>query len=171
MYFLALHPDVCGRLREEVLETFGPAGAPTYADLKTMGYRTFHIIYLPHTHTLPTLTAMQCSTCRPQRDAPHLPVRPARRAHLARRPAHHPKHERGQPVPPAQDTNNDVLPPRTQANRPMGPRRRSVPPRTVVRARAARQGRAHTVHVLAVLRRSTRRESTHPPLLSIRVSD
>lgn len=109
-----------------------------------------------------TLTAMQRSTCRPQRDAPHLPVRPARCTHLARRPAHHPKHERGQPVPPAQNTNNDVLPARTQANRPVGPRRRSVPPRTVVRARAARQGRAHAVHVLAVLRRSTRRESTHP---------
>ena len=43
MYFLAMHPDVCHRLREEVLETFGPTGAPTYADLKTMGYRACHI--------------------------------------------------------------------------------------------------------------------------------
>ncbi|KAF8472289.1 cytochrome P450 monooxygenase CYP63 [Russula ochroleuca] len=38
IYFLALHPDVCCRLRNEVLETFGTTGAPTYADLKTMNY-------------------------------------------------------------------------------------------------------------------------------------
>ena len=53
MYFLALHPDVCHRLREEVLETFGTTGAPTYADLKTMGYRAFRMT-LPQ--SLPTLT-------------------------------------------------------------------------------------------------------------------
>jgi len=41
IYFLALHPDVCHRLREEVLDTFGPAGAPTFQDLKKMQYRTF----------------------------------------------------------------------------------------------------------------------------------
>ncbi|KAH9963632.1 cytochrome P450 monooxygenase CYP63 [Russula dissimulans] len=38
IYFLALHPNVCHRLREEVLDTFGPNGAPTYQHLKTMGY-------------------------------------------------------------------------------------------------------------------------------------
>jgi len=38
IYFLALHPDVCLRLREEVLDTFGPAGAPTYEHLKKMQY-------------------------------------------------------------------------------------------------------------------------------------
>ena len=43
MYFLAMHRDVCSRLRQEVLDTFGPTGAPTYADLKQMGYCTFRI--------------------------------------------------------------------------------------------------------------------------------
>ncbi|KAI0271299.1 cytochrome P450 [Gloeopeniophorella convolvens] len=38
MYFFALHPEVCGRLREEVLETFGTSGTPTYENLKAMPY-------------------------------------------------------------------------------------------------------------------------------------
>ena len=45
IYFLALHPDVCCRLRDEVLETFGTTGAPTYADLKTMNYCACSHIY------------------------------------------------------------------------------------------------------------------------------
>ncbi|KAI0294197.1 cytochrome P450 monooxygenase CYP63 [Russula brevipes] len=42
MYLLALHPDVCTRLRDEVLDTFGPAGAPTYGHLKKMEY--LHVV-------------------------------------------------------------------------------------------------------------------------------
>ncbi|KAN0123146.1 cytochrome P450 monooxygenase CYP63 [Russula decolorans] len=38
IYFLAVHRDVCSRLRQEVLDTFGPTGPPTYADLKQMDY-------------------------------------------------------------------------------------------------------------------------------------
>jgi cytochrome P450 len=45
IYLLSLHPDVCGRLREEVLETFGPTGTPTYTDLKKMDYCAF---FCPH---------------------------------------------------------------------------------------------------------------------------
>jgi cytochrome P450 len=42
-----MHRDVCSRLRQEVLDTFGPTGAPTYADLKQMDYCAFHITF-PH---------------------------------------------------------------------------------------------------------------------------
>ncbi|KAI0249414.1 cytochrome P450 monooxygenase CYP63 [Lactifluus subvellereus] len=38
IYLLALHPDICHRLRGEVLETFGPTGTPTYDHLKKMDY-------------------------------------------------------------------------------------------------------------------------------------
>ncbi|THH03746.1 hypothetical protein EW146_g10352, partial [Bondarzewia mesenterica] len=38
MYFFAVSPDVCKRLREEVLATFGPDEAPTYPKLKNMKY-------------------------------------------------------------------------------------------------------------------------------------
>ncbi|KAI0298782.1 cytochrome P450 [Multifurca ochricompacta] len=38
IYLLGLHPDVCSRLREEVLETFGKTGTPSYAHLKKMEY-------------------------------------------------------------------------------------------------------------------------------------
>ncbi|KAI9454183.1 cytochrome P450 monooxygenase CYP63 [Russula earlei] len=38
IYFLALHPDVCSRLREEVLDTFGEMGSPTFEHLKKMEY-------------------------------------------------------------------------------------------------------------------------------------
>ena len=41
MYFLVIHRDVCSRLRHEVLDTFGPTGMPTYADLKQMEYCAF----------------------------------------------------------------------------------------------------------------------------------
>ena len=41
IYLLALHPDVCHRLRGEVLETFGPTGTPTYERLKKMDYCAF----------------------------------------------------------------------------------------------------------------------------------
>jgi cytochrome P450 len=41
IYLLALYPDVCHRLREEVLDTFGPTGTPTYGHLKEMDYRAF----------------------------------------------------------------------------------------------------------------------------------
>ena len=45
IHFLALHPDVCLRLREEILDTFGPAGTPTHGRLKEMHYRTFKFNY------------------------------------------------------------------------------------------------------------------------------
>ena len=41
MYFLVMHRDVCSRLRHEVLDTFGPTGMPTYADLKQTEYCAF----------------------------------------------------------------------------------------------------------------------------------
>jgi len=37
-YELARHPDVWRRLREEILQTVGETGAPTYNDLKNMKY-------------------------------------------------------------------------------------------------------------------------------------
>ena len=43
MYFLAMHRDVCTRLRQEVLDTFGPTGTPTYTDLKQMEYCAFRL--------------------------------------------------------------------------------------------------------------------------------
>lgn len=147
---------------------FGPTGAPTNADLKTMGHCVSHD--LPHSllysnerwYTQHTLS---------QGDSPRLPVHPNRRAHLSRRPARHPKLERRRSLPPAQDANNDVLSPRTQMNGPMGPRRRSVPPRTVVRSGAAREGCKDAVRVLAVLWRPARRESPSAIDLCMRVSD
>jgi hypothetical protein len=48
----------------------------------------------------------------------------------------------------------------------MGSQRRSISPRTVVRAGTARKGRENAVHVLAVLRRPARRESPLLPRLS-----
>ena len=52
IHFLALHPDVCLRLREEILDTFGLAGTPTHEHLKNLKihYRTFkfnHYLQLP----------------------------------------------------------------------------------------------------------------------------
>ncbi|KAH9979194.1 cytochrome P450 monooxygenase CYP63 [Russula compacta] len=38
IYILTLYPDVCHRLREEVLDTFGKDGAPTYEHIKKMAY-------------------------------------------------------------------------------------------------------------------------------------
>lgn len=37
-YFLALHPPVMQKLREEILHKFGPAQIPTYDDLRDMKY-------------------------------------------------------------------------------------------------------------------------------------
>jgi hypothetical protein len=86
MYLLALHPDVCTRLRDEVLDTFGPAGAPTYGHLKKMEYRAFDF---PHFHfcalepfDLPV--HVRGSACCAQGDPPPLPLRPARRAYFTR---------------------------------------------------------------------------------------
>ena len=42
-----MHRDVCSRLRQEVLDTFGPTGPPTYADLKQMDYCAFHVTLPP----------------------------------------------------------------------------------------------------------------------------
>ena len=44
IYLLALYPDVCRRLRGEVLETFGPTGTPTYERLKKMDYCAFYTL-------------------------------------------------------------------------------------------------------------------------------
>jgi Cytochrome P450 len=46
IYLLALYPDVCHRLREEVVNTFGLTGTPSYEHLKDMDYRAFsaHIL-------------------------------------------------------------------------------------------------------------------------------
>ncbi|KAI0041067.1 cytochrome P450 [Auriscalpium vulgare] len=38
IYFLSFRPDVCDRLREEIIETFGPEETPTYGKLKAMTY-------------------------------------------------------------------------------------------------------------------------------------
>ncbi|KAI0058906.1 cytochrome P450 monooxygenase CYP63 [Artomyces pyxidatus] len=38
VYFFALHPEVCIRLRQEVLETFGSEETPVYEKLKSMKY-------------------------------------------------------------------------------------------------------------------------------------
>jgi cytochrome P450 len=38
IYLLSTNPDTCRRLREEVLETFGHTGTPTYGHLKKMEY-------------------------------------------------------------------------------------------------------------------------------------
>ena len=39
IYLLSTNPDTCRRLREEVIETFGLTGTPSYEHLKTMDYR------------------------------------------------------------------------------------------------------------------------------------
>ncbi|CAK5272343.1 unnamed protein product, partial [Mycena citricolor] len=38
IYFLSMYPDVCARLRAEVLEYVGPTRRPTYDDVKNMKY-------------------------------------------------------------------------------------------------------------------------------------
>ncbi|KAJ7905904.1 cytochrome P450 [Mycena leptocephala] len=38
IYFLSIHPDVCARLREEVITHVGPTRRPTYDDIKDMKY-------------------------------------------------------------------------------------------------------------------------------------
>ncbi|KAJ7227719.1 cytochrome P450 [Mycena haematopus] len=38
IYFVSIHPDVCARLREEVLTHVGPSRRPTYDDIKDMKY-------------------------------------------------------------------------------------------------------------------------------------
>ncbi|KAJ6478100.1 cytochrome P450 [Mycena vitilis] len=38
IYFLSIHPDVCVRLREEILTHVGPSRRPTYDDIKDMKY-------------------------------------------------------------------------------------------------------------------------------------
>jgi hypothetical protein len=161
IYFLGLHPDVCHRLREEVLDTFGPAGAPTYPHLKKMQYRTFNpLIRASVVMDLVTEWLSYLSPCRAQGNPPSLHVRPAYCANVSRPTTRHPGH--GQTVPPTQDADHDVLPPCTQATRPVGRRCRSLPSGAVVRPRFARQGYEDTVHVLAVLRRSACCESRPP---------
>jgi hypothetical protein len=39
IYLLSINPDTCRRLREEVIETFGLTGTPSYGHLKKMEYR------------------------------------------------------------------------------------------------------------------------------------
>lgn len=43
IYFMALHPDLCETLREEVLKTHGHEENPTYESIKGMPYRTLPI--------------------------------------------------------------------------------------------------------------------------------
>lgn len=38
VYFMALHPDVLRRVREEVLQKFGGSRNPTYEELRDMKY-------------------------------------------------------------------------------------------------------------------------------------
>jgi Cytochrome P450 len=76
IYLLGLHPDVCRRLREEVVETFGPTGTPTYERLKKMDYCAFPA------HILLCVTDMCDSALCSQGDPPSLPVCPPRRAHV-----------------------------------------------------------------------------------------
>jgi cytochrome P450 len=40
-YELAYHPDIYAKLREEVLQTLGTDGKPTYEDLKSMKYMQY----------------------------------------------------------------------------------------------------------------------------------
>ena len=87
-----------------------------------------------------------------QGDPSPLPVRSTHSAHFHRRTARHSEYK--QAPPPAQDANNDVLPPHAQTSGPLGFRRRSVPSRAVARPHAPRQSRLNAFHVLAVLRRS-----------------
>jgi hypothetical protein len=108
IYLLRRITDTCRRLREEVLETFGLTGTPSYGHLKKMEYRAFLLLRTLPSPTTPVYTH---STRGAQGDSPHLPVRPTHSAHIYRRTARHPKHK--QALPPTQDTNNDVLPPRT----------------------------------------------------------
>ena len=39
IYLLSTNPDTCRRLREEIIETFGLSGTPSYGHLKKMEYR------------------------------------------------------------------------------------------------------------------------------------
>lgn len=41
IYFFAMHPDVCERLRDEVLDAIGPHQPPSYENLKGLKYRMF----------------------------------------------------------------------------------------------------------------------------------
>lgn len=45
MYFLAIHPDKCDRLRKEILSELGTDSPPTYDDLKVMKYCMWTSIY------------------------------------------------------------------------------------------------------------------------------
>jgi hypothetical protein len=112
IYFLALHPDVCHRLREEVLDTFGPAGSPTYEHLKKMPYRAFNcLIRASVILNLVTEWLLYLSPCRAQGDTPSFHLRPAYCTNVSQPTTRHPG--LGQAVSPTQDADHDVFPPCT----------------------------------------------------------
>lgn len=37
-YFMAIHPDVAGKLRAEVLQHYGPNGAPNHDNIRDLRY-------------------------------------------------------------------------------------------------------------------------------------
>lgn len=51
MYFLAITPEVCNKLREEISVTFGPDGVPTYMELKSMKYCRCHCEFIHYSYT------------------------------------------------------------------------------------------------------------------------
>jgi hypothetical protein len=92
-------------LKEEVLNKFGPAGAPTQISELWNAVR-FALLTTLFVHA--DSDGGVCSTCYSQTDSPDPPVHPARHAAVSRRPTRS-EHKHGQSLSPAQDANSDNI--------------------------------------------------------------
>ena len=84
VYFMAMYPEVGKRMREEVIQTHGLDGLPTYESLRSLKYSAYFVAIRNY-----IVSNSFSSACRFERNSPPLPARRERRQDPDQRVADH----------------------------------------------------------------------------------